>query len=466
MKKKIVSIGLQFASDDVDFHDLNSKSSLLDWDIILFRPDIGEFMSPSSQFQGKPCLDETDSFELRGNCEHWKREIHQAVDAGKCVFVFLSRLQIVHADSGKRQYSGSGRNRQTTRIVEPLSNYDMLPISLSPIESRGVAIKRTSHGSELFASFWTEFSKESTYQVIFTSSDVVPILVTQSGNKTVGAIVKNLESPGRAVLLPDIDCQGENFVELNGDERSWTDYACKFAPRFVSSIIALASGLREGSELTPEPNWASQLEFKLEAELTKKTELLTVEEQFSAIQKKRGELIREIHSVGRIRALLFEKGKPLEKAIIHALRILGFSAHPFKEDTSEFDVVFESQEGRLIGEAEGKDTKSINIEKLRQLSMNIHEDLLREDVNIQAKAVLFGNAYRLTPLDQRDNPFSEKCITAARSSATALVFTPDLFAVIKHLLDHPSDTFARECRTALMNTTGRVSFPAPPTERR
>jgi hypothetical protein len=57
-------------------------------------------------------------------------------------------------------------------------------------------------------------------------------------------------------------------------------------------------------------------------------------------------------------------------------------------------VVFESEEGRLIGEAEGKDNKAINVDKLRQLSMNIHEDIQREEVTTPAKGVLFGNGYR------------------------------------------------------------------------
>lgn len=80
---------------------------------------------------------------------------------------------------------------------------------------------------------------------------------------------------------------------------------------------------------------------------------------------------------------------------------MGFRAEPFKDSNSEFDVVFESDEGRLIGEAEGKDSKAINVDKLRQLAMNIHEDLQREEVTKSAKGVLFGNGFRLSPLNER-----------------------------------------------------------------
>lgn len=148
--------------------------------------------------------------------------------------------------------------------------------------------------------------------------------------------------------------------------------------------------------------------------------------------------------------------------IIEALSLLGFAAAPFKESDSEFDVVFESNEGRLIGEAEGKDNKAVNIEKLRQLSMNIHEDLLRESVTAPAKPVLFGNGFRLQPLSERADPFTEKCHSAATTSSTALVFTPDLFWPVQYLVSNSDAEYALACRQKLLESTGRVVFPSPP----
>jgi len=141
---------------------------------------------------------------------------------------------------------------------------------------------------------------------------------------------------------------------------------------------------------------------------------------------------------------------------------MGFRAEPFQDAESEFDVVFESEEDRLIGEAEGKDNKAVNIEKLRQLGMNIQEDLQREVVTRPAKGVLFGNAYRLSPVAERGVPFTEKCISAAQASSTALVATPDLFRVVRSLSNNPDDDYARACRKAILNGTGIVAFPAPP----
>jgi hypothetical protein len=190
--------------------------------------------------------------------------------------------------------------------------------------------------------------------------------------------------------------------------------------------------------------------------------ILEAERQVEAAQRNKEQLAEAISIAAMPRALLYEKGKPLEAAIIDALITLGFKAWPFKESDSEFDVVFECAEGRMIGEAEGKDTKAINIDKLRQLTMNIHEDLQRDQVTSPAKPVLFGNGFRLQEPVGRPDPFTEKCQSAASISSTALVATADLFGPVQYLLAHSDARYASACRAALLSTIGRVIFPAPP----
>lgn len=166
----------------------------------------------------------------------------------------------------------------------------------------------------------------------------------------------------------------------------------------VGAIVALDKALHSTGEVTPEPQWARSPEYALTQEMRLNEALLKAEEKLEKARSAKEAVLEELKASRRLRSLLFEKGKPLENAIIDGLIIMGFRAAPFKDSNSEFDVVFESEEGRLIGEAEGKDNKAINVDKLRQLAMNIHEDLQRDEVAKPAKGVLFGNAYRLSPL--------------------------------------------------------------------
>lgn len=459
--KKILTVGFDIASDDVHFGRFDRNLSLLDWDIILIKPEISELFSffDAGRYQGKPCLDDSTSFRLKECCEHWRREIKEAVEAGKTVIVYLCPLEEVYVDTGQRTYSGTGRNRQTTRHVALQTNYDAIPSNIAPVNTAGASMKLVGKGAEVLAPYWAEFECYSTYQVLLTGDNVPACLVTRTGDKTIAALYRSKASSGTLLLLPDIDFYQERFIHENGADHDWTPAASQFAGKFVSAIIALDRALRSSSEVTPAPSWAGDPIFALGPEIELRLQLLEAERRVEQAQQEKEALFDQLTAAGRHRALLYEKGKPLEEAIIHALRLMGFTASSFKESDSEFDVVFESAEGRLIGEAEGKDNKAVNIDKLRQLQMNIHEDLQREEINTSAKPVLFGNGYRLQSVTERLDPFTDKCKSAAASSSTALVHTPDLFVVVQNLLEQSDQDYAKECRRAILSSVGRVVFP-------
>lgn len=462
MAKKIISIGVALASDHVVEEEFNSRTSLLDWDIVLFRPDITEFLSHAGEYKGRPSLSDTVSFRLRESCEHWRREIKQAVESGRTVIVFLSELQAVYVDTGERQYSGTGKNRAATRLVNPFSNYHCIPAGLDPMNSKGTSVKLAPKGAEVLAPYWAEFSEWSEYQVVLSKPDLPVCLLTRIGDKPVGLLERSPGSMGSLVCLPDIDFIRDSFFE--GDDYDWTEEAEQFAARFVSAVVALDAALRSDSDITPEPNWAADAAYALQAEAEHRAKLLEVEADLEKLQLRKEALVDQLKSAGRLRALLYEKGKPLEQVIIDALGVLGFSAKPFKEGASEFDVVFECAEGRLLGEAEGKDTKAINVDKLRQLMMNIQEDLQREEVKAPAKGVLFGNGFRLQAPNERPTAFTEKCVLAANASGTALVATRDLFSVARYIADQKDDAYAVACRLAMLGGVGPTSFPPVPVE--
>lgn len=460
MAKKILIIGFELATDDVQEEDFSSRASLLDWDIILFKPEISDFISYADQYQGKPSLSDTSSFQLKESSEHWRREIQQAVESGKTVIVFLSGMQEVYIDTGKRTHSGTGRNQKTTRLVELFNNYASIPANLKPTTTNGSSIKLSAKGAEVLSSYWSEFSEVSQYNVILTDEKIPACLVTKNGEKPVGALFRSKNSNGSLVCLPNIDFYSIDF--LKNDGKDWTPKALQFAARLLSAVVSLDTALHNTGEVTPEPSWAADSKYSLDFERTLRVELLEAEQNLEIAQRKKEEIVENLKSSGRLRGLLYEKGKPLEAAIIDALQIIGFKATNYKDATSEFDVVFESSEGRLIGEAEGKDTKAVNVDKLRQLSMNIHEDLQREEITSQAKGVLFGNGYRLQAVETREVAFTEKCISAALTSSTALIATRELFKVAQYLSGKPDSDFAALCRDKMLSGVGITTLPDPP----
>jgi hypothetical protein len=122
-RESILTIGFELASQSVPSADFATKVSLLDCDIVLFKPEINQFLAYRGEpYQGKPCLDDTASFRLKECAAHWLREIHEACQAGKTIVVFLSELVQVFVATGERTYSGTGRSRSATRMVTEYNN--------------------------------------------------------------------------------------------------------------------------------------------------------------------------------------------------------------------------------------------------------------------------------------------------------------------------------------------------------
>lgn len=466
MPKKILTVGFDLAGDDIESAAFTEKKSLLDWDIVLFRPDVSVFIArhyDDGEYMGKLALNDRKSFEMREANAHWRREIVQAVEAGKLVVGFLPPPTEVFAATGTKSTSGTGRNQKVTRHVEPVTSYDCLPVTARWTATQGTAMTLAAGARDLLAPYWKLFGQSSHYNVVWDSNAKDACIQTEHGQKPVGLFLKGKVSAGALLLLPDMDFIAEEFFAEDEEEGEvWSSAGEQFSASLIGEIVALSKAIASDGEKTPQPEWASADEFALAPEIELRQHLLQAETELEKAQRAKEELSRQLEDAGQLRALLFEKGKPLEAAIITALRVLGFKAEPYEDGESEFDAVFESAEGRLLGEAEGKDNKAVNIEKLRQLSTNLHEDLQREEVHQPAKGILFGNGYRLTKPDERESQFTDKCITSATSMSYGLVSTDRLYAAAQYLSGTSDDEFARRCRVAMIEMSGIVRFPDLP----
>jgi hypothetical protein len=415
VSKAILTVGFELSSEDIESADIGSRASLWDYDIILIRPTIEGFVdSMYEEFEGKPCLSDGSSFRLKESMAHWRDQIKKVVDNGKTVIVFLSPVTDVFIATGEKTYTGSGRSQRTNRMVGKINNYEMLPVDAIFSNSSGSGMVLSATGKELIGQYWDKLSQYSNYHVTIKSDSMKTLITTRTGGQVVSSMLRHSKSPGSIVALPDI--KQFYFTTEGKDEEERIATA-----KLISQIVSIDKLLRSSAESTPAPSWASNKAYALARERILQSKLVDSESRAQAIQREKQTLLSEISQISQLRDLLYEKGKSLEKAIVLALQLLGFSASNFKEGRSEFDVVFESAEGRLLGEAEGKDTKAVNVDKLRQLEMNIHEDFEREEVTSPAKAVLFANAFRLIEPKDRECQFTEKCITAALRSSTALV---------------------------------------------
>lgn len=463
MARTILSVGFEVPGGETEFVNLLSKRSLLDADIVIFSPEI-PYTYGSESYLGKTCLSDDASFRVREALAHWRRELAATVDAGKLVVVLLKAPEVVYAATGRNEYSGTGRNTRTTRMVEELHAYGSIPVKWQFREATGREMALIPE-ARFFSPYWTDFGKYSRYELYLEGDVKEAVVKTKTGNRTVGSCIRK----GRGALLavPALDLADQPFIKtrkVEGKEESyWTKEAQIFGRQFASTLVALAETLASEGSVTPPPDWTHDDIYRVPEETSIELRIKEVTEEILKFEEQQRALEIQLEDAGGLRRLLFEQGKPLEHAVLQALRCFGFDATGFEADGSEFDAVFTSPEGRFIGEAEGKDSKAINIDKFSQLERNLSEDFAREGVDRFAKGVLFGNAYRLLPLADRENFFTEKCRTAAVRLGVALVRTPDLFAPSRYLKSQDDSDYAKRCREAILATVGDiVVFPDPP----
>ena len=235
MAKRVLTVACHIPGGFGDYVSFKSKASLLDADYVLFAPDLEEFITfDTSTHRGKPALIDDSSFQLQETLSHWRREIRDVIAAGKTVFVTLIAHQEVFVATGEKTYSGTGRNRQTTRMVSPVSNYDVLPVITDITESIGTSIILHSKSS-LLKDYWHMFGDESEYRVYLKNSQLFePLLTTRDGSRIVGGIF-NDGSEGALVTLPWVCLEKEEYItdEYEDDEGEikylWTPVAKSWA---------------------------------------------------------------------------------------------------------------------------------------------------------------------------------------------------------------------------------------------
>ena len=436
-QKKILSVGYDFHGGEVERVSLDSDRSLLDADIIVFEPGLGSAVRAVRAVRA-----DYEHYFARERLEHWKRELAAACEAGKTVLVLLVKPQKGLEDRGGQINSYAAIPYPSLEFV-PAVGYDM----------------RVAGDPRYLSDYWREFSSCSRYVGYIAGgvSDADILLKTRSGDRVVGAALRR--GCGLLILAPPPNSPIVHFRAVNAS----SDERVKFDVRLRGSLVSVHDAFLGSASVTPPPDWASDPIYRLGREAVLKSGIRSTSGKIEILRTKQRSLEAKLAAVGALRRLLYEQGEQLEEVILDVLKLFGFEAESYRDADSEFDAVFTSAEGRFLGEAEGKDRRPIDINKLRQLTQNVQEDFERDEVESHAKGVLFGNPYRLRPPDERPDDFTKKCVSSAGHSRVALVRTADMFEPARYLSENDDPDYARQCRVAIQQCEGEVVvFPPPP----
>lgn len=442
-----------------DSYNYNSGQSLHDHDIVVFDPTLPYYYNDIHFSSGASAIGINEGKQALANITHWKTELTGILKDGKTVFFLLGP----HLEETYATGTTPSKTRTITYTTAMLTNYAVLPFPVKVINSKGSKIKIVD---SRFRTLFDALKEHIAYEVYLDMEQKTPIATTASGNKVLSTVYQLKGHPGHLVLLPYFNLSDLADSDSEGND-VWTKEALGIGTKLIKALVELDKVLTQQSDRTPQPEWVDNISKsgyikKLGSEIEKIDQAIIEKEK--ARVKKHSELEDALNPT----ALLYETGKPLERAIESALMQLGYNVSTFREGPLEIDHVIISPGGkRLIGEAEGKDNTAISIDKFRQLETNINEDFQREEVTEPALGVLFGNGYRLKDPANRGTQFTDKCLINAKRLSTVLIQTSDLFAIAMYLQDNPGDEdYKKECRKIIESASGKVAhFPSITTQK-
>lgn len=116
--------------------------------------------------------------------------------------VLLGTPDVVYVATGEKQYSGTGRNARTTRIVEPLHAYQAVPTKWQYQAATGSEMALVPE-ARFFALYWSEFEQYSQYRLYLEGEFKEPLVRTKTGGRIVGTCVRKRH--GALLAIPGLD---------------------------------------------------------------------------------------------------------------------------------------------------------------------------------------------------------------------------------------------------------------------
>lgn len=374
----------------VDRVTFDSDTSIFDYDAVIWDPD-GSFARYEHQrtqiYRNLPALPEDVSVQIQADAKRRKDEFTEFVNTGRTLIVVVRPPQLCQVDTGKREHSGTGRNRKTTRLVEEFDLLSALPVeNCTFTRASGAKVELTGDGPII--DLLRKYRNFVEYDAVVTGAPGTACARVPGTSRVVGSIHRT-EGGGHLVLIPAVYFFTEN-EELEGNE--WLPEAAEFQSDLLDAL--------ENTTGQPElsrPNWARKFVTFDQKNLGDE-----VVRQLERVERARGklaklQLLKE--AAERKDQLYLGTGRALELEVRSVFELLGGTV--IEPATGRADWRVQFPEGDAVIEVKGL-SKSAAEKHAAQLEKWVSESI--EQGAGTPKGILVVNAWREQPLEERTEP--------------------------------------------------------------
>ncbi|UJA20445.1 hypothetical protein HJD18_09665 [Thermoleophilia bacterium SCSIO 60948] len=402
--RSAVSLGFDLEHPDIVGIDFRSSHSLLDYELVIWDPShvLSEYRRDySGTYRGLPLLHEDDSSLVLEELRRRRDEILELLRLGGCVAIFCSAPHRFFRATGEKEFSGTGRNRQTTSIVSDASVAAAFPLEVELIKAEGR--RMDFRGDPSFGAFWRKHEGALRYRAYLKEPVGRTQAVIRRTTRAVAAVAR--VDQGWVALLPDIDYEGLS-----------DDAIVKRNREVGSGVLEMLRTLRSDAEEFRLPRWTS--EYRLAAENDARITLQKREESVKRAVGRRDRVRRELADLEQKKLLFSASGPALEVQVRHVFEGLGFTVED-AEESGRTDLVLKDEGVTAVVEIKGL-TKSAREANAAQLEKWVSLEL--EKTAIRPKAILVVNGFCEQPLRDRDpNVFPSQMLPYASAREHCLM---------------------------------------------
>ena len=180
MAKTILSVGFEVPGGGAEYVHPLSDRSLLDADIVVFRPGITSFTNVYENYLGKPCLSDDASFRVRESLAS-ESGTRGCSGGGKANRAAARRAGGGQCGDWRKTAFGDMAATRTTRIIQKLDAYRAVPIRWQYHAVTGTEMTLVSEA--FFAPYWSEFERYSQYRLYLDGEFKEPLVKTKTGGR-------------------------------------------------------------------------------------------------------------------------------------------------------------------------------------------------------------------------------------------------------------------------------------------
>lgn len=414
---KVLAIGSFFEHEFVDTCDFRSTNSFLDYDILLvdFRYILDEYdatTNSNGKYLGHKCLNDDDSVAIVDDIKRRKFEISELLKLGRTVIVYLPSSQICYIKTGKKEYSGTGKNRQTTHLVNDIDLLSVLPLEIRTLEATGTNID--FRGEEPFSAFWNTNKKYLRFTSYYQEPIGKSLWYLNGTDRVVGSYLPF--EKGNIIFMP-------TYSDDDEDE--------KREKIFFQSIITLVEQLNTSTGDFALPTWSN--DYLMPREDLALSNLIKYELELKKIINKISKQKKLISELKEYKILFTGTGKALEIQIGKVLSELGFEVTeglPGRDD-----LILKYKDKIAVVEVKGV-SKSAAEKHAAQLEKWVSEYISKN--GITPKGILIVNAFKdITLADRNEETFPQQMIKYSKNRNHCLLAGIQLLGLYQDFKTNP-----------------------------